>query len=821
MFRRPILALIASLFVSLACVAQSPTASGPTATWNALLNPSMDASKSARVENVVISRDRVKLTLKSGTIQFTQPVNGVYYGASFRGDGSIQVDPPNETEAHQLRLFTKQDKLNMAFSEATFISTDGLFEEISSSVKWDPSVGGSEDLYAKRLREREGFGSGHLPRLFKSLLSADPKSTAYFLADLKTQEKNWVEVSQDALQLEDILITRWADRLYGRGRDIWMNFPSGGRDSRSAYADPSARLDFLIPGYQISSNLAENADLASAVKLKVMPKHSGERVLLFSQDENLRVNSVKDADGHGLDFIQSRESKDRTTSYGDYIVVILPKPTQAGQSFSLAFESAGKRIVRKVGDGNYFCESFGWYPSIYTGALGVDAFAFRADFDLTFKTPKHYQLVATGSKVSETVDGKEMITTWKSEIPLAAAGFAFGDYKTYEEKVGEVEVKVYANKQPDELLKSIQMAADDPLRDLRGGPGGVTGSSHTAIGTLSAASLVKVIGTETSNTLRIFENYFGPYPYKTLAVTNIIGGYGQGWPGLLYLSWITFLDSTQRHELGIKNQTKVSDFFRAHESSHQWWGHRVGWKSYHDQWLSEGFAEYSGLLYVQYRQNQKEFLNQLRMDKDLLKAADRYGHHLDQIGPMTLGQRIFSSETDGTSYQNLVYSKGGYVLHMLRFQLLDVRNPDPDHLFKDMMHDYCRTFDNKSASTEDFKAIVEKHMNRAMDLEGNQKMDWFFNQYVYGTGIPQYSLSAKAEPTSDGKTKITGTLSRNGVPENWKDVIPVYLHAGDKTFRVGMITATHQTENLDFVVPGKFDRISINDNEDLLADVKQ
>src|SRR5262249_53236787 len=162
---------------------------------------------------------------------------------------------------------------------------------------------------------------------------------------------------------------------------------------------------------------------------------------------------VKDADGHSLDFIQSRESKDRLISYGNYIVVVLPKPTQAGQNLTLVFDSAGKRIVRKVGDGNYFCESFGWYPAIYTGPLGVDEFAFRADFDLTFRNPKHYQLVATGNKTSETVDGKELITTWKSDIPLAAAGFAFGDYKTYDEKVGDVNVRVYANKQPDDLLK--------------------------------------------------------------------------------------------------------------------------------------------------------------------------------------------------------------------------------------------------------------------------------------------------------------------------------------------------------------------------------
>lgn len=346
-------------------------------------------------------------------------------------------------------------------------------------------------------------------------------------------------------------------------------------------------------------------------------------------------------------------------------------------------------------------------------------------------------------------------------------------------------------------------------------------NTGVAIGNLSASALGKTISIETANTLRVFQNYFGPYPYKQIVVTNIIGNYGQGWPGLLYLGWFTFLDATQRHALGIRDQINVTDFFRGHESSHQWWGHRVGWKSYHDQWLSEGFAEFSGKLYVQFRQNQKEFYTQLRKDKEMLHTADIKNHQIESLGPIYLGRRIASSETGGGSYQNLIYSKGGYVLEMLREQLSDPRNPDPDHLFKEMMQDYCKTFDNKPASTEDFKGIVEKHMTRTMDLDGNHKMDWFFNQYVYGTGMPQYSLHATTESTADGKTHLKAQVQRTGVPDTWKDSIALYGHVGDKTMRIGVLGVSHPNEPIDAVLPGKFDRVSINDHEDLLADVKQ
>jgi len=780
----------------------------------------MDPAKSAHAENVEIVRDRVHIILADGTIQFAQPANGVVFGAVFHGNGRIQADPPNPIEAQQLFLFTKQAKLDMPFTDATFSFTDGLLEEVAKQVKWQRTGPAADELYAKRQQEREDLGAEYLPRLFKSVMSDDRKRTGYFLADLKTKDKGWVEVRDDAMQLEEIRVGRWGEVPAVKIADVWMNFPADGRDPRHAYDDPAARQDFLIPSYQITIAVADNAELNATTEATTQPRYSGEGVLLFSLDSNLRVSSVKDSHGQNLQFFQPRERKDRYQSYGDYLAVVLAGPTQANESVRLTFQYGGKRVVRKVGDGNYFCQSFGWYPSAYTGELGVEVFAFRSDFDLTFRTPKKYSLVATGSKVSETIDGNQSITTWKSQMPLAAAGFAFGDYKIYTEKVGDVEVQVYANKQPDDLLKSIQSAVDDPIRDLAQGPGGRHGAP-VAIGNLTASALAKTIGMETSNTLRVFQSYFGPYPYKQIAVTNIIGSYGQGWPGLLYLGWFTFLDSTQRNALGIRNQVQLTDFFRGHESSHQWWGHRVGWKSYHDQWLSEGFAEFSGKLYVQFRQNPKEFLEQLRTDKELLRSGDIHSHQIDSLGPIWMGRRIRSSETNGSSYQNLIYSKGGYVLQMLRSQLTDPRNQDSDHLFKEMMQDYCKTFDNKPASTEDFKAIVEKHMTRGMDMDGNHKMDWFFNQYVYGTGIPQYSLHATVEGTIDGKSHLKGEITRTGVPETWKDAVPLYAHLGDKTMRLGILSVAHSREPIDVIVPARFDRISINDYEDLLADVKQ
>src|SRR5260370_26842273 len=138
-----------------------------------------------------------------------------------------------------------------------------------------------------------------------------------------------------------------------------------------------------------------------------------------------------------------------------------------------------------------------------------------------------------------------------------------------------------------------------------------------------------------------------------------------------------------------------------------------------------------------------------------------------------------------------------------------------------MMQDYCKTFDNRSASNEDFKAIVEKHMIPSMDLDENQRLGWFFNQYVYGTGEPQYSFHAALDYTPDGKTHMKAELTRAERPDTWKDSVPIYAHVGDRTVKVGNIRSAHRTETIDTSIAGNNDRVSNNDYEDMLADEKQ
>jgi hypothetical protein len=792
------------------CAAQQPTAQAPASIWAAVAQAPFDASKTANVEGLSLVRDRIHITLNDGTLQFSQPADGLVFGAAFKGRGHIEIAPPDPAEAQQLELFTKQKSLSLDFTQATFSFTDDTFEEIAKQVKWVNAPDNSlAQLYQNRQRAREDLAAEIVPRIYEGVVSTNRKQTAYFAADMKTNNFGWVLARYDALDLEDVSIGRY--KSWGSPVEYfetWMSFPAGNVSPFQVNENPLSKDVFLVRSYQIDSTVTAGADLSATAKVSLDYQMSGAQALVFALSANLRVASVKDAQGNPLPFFQPQDPKDRIPTYGDYVAVALPQPTQAGQNATLTFQYGGKHLIQKVGNGNYFCPSYGWYPGV------ADDFAARSDFELIFRSPKKLTLVATGDETSDKTDGDWTVTTWKSPAPQSVAGFAFGDYKLYDEKVGNIDVQVYANRSPDDFLSMINEFAQPNIPGVQN-----NGSPLAAMGSLDPAATIKTMGTELGNNLRVFQNYFGPFPFDRLAATNIPYSYGQGWPMLLYLSVLSFLDETQRHVLGIQDQIRISDYFRAHEVSHQWWGHEVGWKTYHDQWLSEGFAQFSGNLYVEFRDNPKEYVNRLKSDRQELFSKNQYGYRYADLGPIWMGQRLASSlAPDG--YDKVIYDKGGYVLEMLRAMMFNSRSQDPDASFKAMMQDFTRTFAGKAASTEDFKAIVEKHMLPSMDLDGNHRMDWFFIEYVYGTGVAQYHLDYNVQQSPDNKWVVTGTVVQSGVPDGWKDLIPLYAKVNGKSVRLGLIFAGGKTTPLKFSLPVNPEKLSLNDGEEMLLDIK-
>lgn len=138
------------------------------------------------------------------------------------------------------------------------------------------------------------------------------------------------------------------------------------------------------------------------------------------------------------------------------------------------------------------------------------------------------------------------------------------------------------------------------------------------------------------------------------------------------------------------------------------------------------------------------------------------------------------------------------------------------------MHDFVNTYRNRAATTEDFKAVMERGMPPWTDLDGNHKLDWFFNAYVYGTEIPKYTMTSEFAKKGD-ETTVHFTLTQSGVSNDFRMLVPIYVEFADKhTVRLGLVRMVgsktlDKTINLG-KVPGEPQRMVANYNYDLLSD---
>jgi aminopeptidase N len=278
-----------------------------------------------------------------------------------------------------------------------------------------------------------------------------------------------------------------------------------------------------------------------------------------------------------------------------------------------------------------------------------------------------------------------------------------------------------------------------------------------------------------------------------------------------------------QHQLGLLDYD--ASYWREvtpHEVSHQWWGNLVGFNSYRDQWMSEGFANFSVGLFLlstspkmdDYRAFWKE------QQKNLLQKNAKGVRPID-AGALTMGSRVSNSKAGEDVYQMLIYSKGAYVLHMLEMQFWTPQ--EQEEPFKRAMQKFVADYSGKAATTEDWKASMEKSMPKALDLRGDGKLDWFFDEYVYGTELPHYTVNTAFSVSPEGITSMHLKLGQSNVSNSFVMRVPVYLQLQDgRTSRIfnalmpGNYTID-QTIQLG-KLPSPAMAILVNYNADVLSD---
>jgi aminopeptidase N len=138
-----------------------------------------------------------------------------------------------------------------------------------------------------------------------------------------------------------------------------------------------------------------------------------------------------------------------------------------------------------------------------------------------------------------------------------------------------------------------------------------------------------------------------------------------------------------------------------------------------------------------------------------------------------MGSRLSSSKSPD-AYDVIAYSKGAWIFHMLREMLRQTNSHDADARFIALLHTLATKYAQSALSTEQLQKEVEAVMTPRMDLEGGHSMDWFFEEYVRGTGIPRYKVEFNVRHLEKG-FQVRGKLLQFGVPRSFIAPVPLYI----------------------------------------------
>ena len=213
--------------------------------------------------------------------------------------------------------------------------------------------------------------------------------------------------------------------------------------------------------------------------------------------------------------------------------------------------------------------------------------------------------------------------------------------------------------------------------------------------------------------INIYSRFYGSYPFEKYGMCE--APIMWGWGAMEHQTITTFGDNLVT---GDRSYITVV----AHELSHHWWGDMVTCGTWKDIWINEGFAVFSEALYVENAWGEEDGRGYVGgMHSQYIEGESREGR--------------FPIYDPDYMWGVTVYEKGGAVLDMLRFLL-------GDSLFFNLLSDYADSFRYSYATISDFQRIAEETTG--------EELDWFFNQWIYEAGYPQFDYYWNSYPTDSG-----------------------------------------------------------------------
>jgi len=815
----------------------------------------LDPARVYRVREASLDRSAIHITLEDGTIAFSQDVMGRVTGAFFEGDGEVLLAPPNEVERKSMSLFTGMAILEEHFETAYFRFNDDVMTELRPGLRAPENAQEFVTRWGDTARNLAQPDALRLLTSFSRLLPATNgdgggASTEAGPSGASNDRMLHARVQGTKLGVFDIYFDSLAGESIQAGQarkaengvtyyDVWTSFaPSAGaplsgktKPTPQVNRDGARESPVAIRHFAITCKVTPPKQIHAEARLQVEVKHDGARTLLFELSRFLQVDSVE-MDGQPVEFLHNPaiEGTQLARRGNDLVAVILPEPARTGQKHELRFVYGGE-VLAEAGSGLLYVGEHGtWYPN--RGLV-------MADFDLEFHYPAPWTLVATGKPEPISTTGGlamggdavvpgEQVSRWISERPIPVAGFNLGKYSAATVNAGPVTVETYASvgverdfpSAPPQVISPPTQDTPLPQRTPRVMTPQRPSPARNALSVAETAA----------RAIQFYGDRFGPFPYSRLALTQMPGASSQGWPGLVFLSSYAFLDDEERKELRFSPlRALMQEQITAHETAHQWWGDLITWTTYHDQWLSEGLANYSALMMLQ-EKDPADFREIMERYRRELAEKDKDGSAPKDAGPVTLGGRLQSSRSPG-GYDAISYGRSTWLFHMLRTMMQDGAalqsegagrsGSGKDEPFARALRKVRERYEGKSISTRELLAVFAEELPPGLRYEGNSSLDWFLEGWVNGTSLPKLELRAAKFLPKNGRTLVSGTILQKDAPADLVTSVPVYGSGpGRRPVLIGRVFADGQESSFHLSAPPGISKIVLDPNETILTSPK-
>jgi hypothetical protein len=735
-------------------------------TARAIRENSFDRDECYRVRDLSYVKEDIRLYLTDGHLIFSKPVAGRPIAAVFAadvegGDGEVILFPPDRAERRSLAAFVDAPNLDEHFHAVVLLFTGDVYQQLKAQIAENPGIRKSPEA-APLLDEKwspvlRNLGTSYQIRLTLDLLGA-PAHGGLFAALFNSNKLGNFDIIYDPDNAEQIMagqVTNRENRLYF---DTWTSFPS-----RSSRKDPKPVVrDAQLQDYRIDATVAPDLSLNVVTRVKVRV-NAPLPVVNFDIAREMSVSEVR-VDGVPAEVLQGESVRVNLTRGGNTLfLVVPPQPLQPGRDYEFEFRHAGK-VIYEAGDHVFYVSArANWYP-----ASGLRF----ANYDLTFRFPREFDLVGSGDIIEDRTEGDTRIVRRRPNAPIRIAAFNLGDYLHARLERGGYVIDVCANRKLETALQPRPTVSPNPasLPSMAGiprrGQPSVPGTITTIERVPNPTEHLQALADEVASAMEFMASKFGPPALPHLTVSPIPGAFGQGFPGLIYLSTLSYfknLPSTRINGSGVTAEIFFGDVLQAHETAHQWWGNRVTAATYRDNWLMEALANTSALLYLEKRRGTHSVEQMLDNYRTALLAKNESGQPVDAAGPIVLGTRLESSQ-EPRAWRTITYGKGSWIMQMLRARMGSDR-------FLALLAEIAKRYDRKEITTEEFRELAAEYLP---PKSGDPKLETFFEQWVYGTGIPALKLTYSVKGVAPN-VKLTGTITQSEVDEDFTGAVPVEI----------------------------------------------